>query len=89
MTVNADAGLGFGHFIAQSDAVGKTLLGILVLMSIASWVIIVIKGLSLVSRRRHSQSFLNFFWNATSLEAVANEITTHGVHDPFSHSTSS
>ncbi|KQU76753.1 MULTISPECIES: MotA/TolQ/ExbB proton channel family protein [unclassified Rhizobacter] len=88
MTVNADAGLGFGHFIAQSDVVGKTLLGILVLMSIASWVIIAIKGLSLISRRRHSQSFLNFFWNATSLEAVANEITTHGVHDPFSHLTS-
>jgi len=89
MTVNAaDAGLGFGHFIAQSDAVGKTLLGILVLMSIASWVIIAVKGLSLISRRRHSQNFLSFFWNATSLEAVASEISIHGVNDPFSHLTS-
>ena len=40
MSVNAETTLGFGHFIAQSDAVGKTLLAILVLMSVVSWVII-------------------------------------------------
>ena len=45
------AGLGFGHFIAQADVVGKTLLVILILMSIASWVIIAIKGASLLARR--------------------------------------
>jgi len=77
--------LGFGHFITQSDAVGKTLLGILVLMSVASWAIIAIKGLSLLARRRRSHRFLDFFWNATSLDAVAHEIGTHGTHDPFSH----
>ncbi len=80
--------LGMGHFIAQSDAVGMTLMIILVLMSVASWVIIAIKGLSLMTRQRRSAAFLNYFWNATSLDAVANEITTHGAHDPFSHLTS-
>ena len=80
--------LGIGHFLAQSDVVGKTLLAILIVMSIASWAIIAIKGLSQVARKGRSNTFLNFFWNATSLEAVANEITTHGVHDPFSHLTS-
>ncbi len=88
MTVNADSPLGFGHFIAQSDAVGKTLLAILVLMSVASWAIIAIKGLTLVARKRRSESFLSFFWNATSLDAVAAEISTHGARDPFSHLTS-
>ena len=45
--MNANAtNLGFGHFIAQSDVVGKTLLAILVLMSVASWAIVAIKGLS-------------------------------------------
>ena len=40
--MNADAAnLGFGHFIAQSDVVGKTLLAILVLMSVASWAIFI------------------------------------------------
>ena len=89
MTVaTPDSALGFGHFIMQSDAVGKTLLLILVLMSVASWAIIALKGLTLIARKRRSESFLNFFWNATSLDAVAGEITTHGANDPFSHLTS-
>lgn len=85
MTVNPESSLGFGHFIAQSDVVGKTLLVILVLMSIASWVIIALKGVTLVVRKNRSEKFLNFFWNATSLDAVSQEIATHGANDPFSH----
>jgi len=81
------ASLGFGHFIAQADVVGKTLLVILIVMSIASWAIIAIKGASLLARRGRSNAFLNFFWNATSLDAVAGEIATHGARDPFSHLT--
>ena len=38
-----ETGLGFAHFFAQSDAVAKTLLAILVVMSIASWAIIAIR----------------------------------------------
>ena len=34
-----------------------------------------------------ASAFLNFFWNATSLDAVAGEIATHGARDPFSHLT--
>ena len=83
--MNSDSALGFGHFIAQSDVVGKSLLAILVVMSVLSWAIIAVKGLTLVARRGRSQRFLDFFWNATSLEAVAHEITTHGARDPFSH----
>ena len=86
--MNADvANLGFGHFIAQSDGVGKTLLVILSIMSVASWAIIAIKGASLLARKGRSNAFLNFFWNATSLDAVAGEISTHGARDPFSHLT--
>lgn len=83
--MNNDASLGFGHFIAQSDVVGKTLLVILVLMSVASWSIIFIKGIVLQLSKRRSTRFLDFFWNATSLDAVAHEIATHGARDPFSH----
>lgn len=86
--MNTETSLGFGHFLAGSDAVGKTLLVVLLLMSALSWAIIVLKGLSLWGRGRRSRSFLAFFWNATSLEAVASEIATHGARDPFSHLTS-
>ncbi len=87
--MNADvANLGFGHFIAQADPVGKGLLLILIAMSIASWVIIAIKGATQFLRKGRSRGFLAFFWNATSLDAVAAEISTHGARDPFSHLTS-
>ncbi|ACB33839.1 MotA/TolQ/ExbB proton channel [Leptothrix cholodnii SP-6] len=79
------AGVGFGHFIAQSDAVGKTLLAVLVLMSVASWALILIKGLTQLIRQRRSGQFLNFFWNARSLDEVSAEIQTHGARDPFGH----
>ncbi|MFT3856108.1 MAG: MotA/TolQ/ExbB proton channel family protein [Aquabacterium sp.] len=79
--------LGFAHFIAQTDAVGQGLFVILVLMSVISWGLIVTKGVALFRRQRRSRAFLNFFWNATSLQAVQNEISTHGVHEPFGHLT--
>ena len=81
------SGLGIGHFLAQSDAVGRTMLIILIAMSAMSWAIIAVKGLSLLLRRGRSASFLGFFWNATSLDAVAAEISVHGAREPFSHLT--
>lgn len=83
----APSSLGFGHFISQSDAVGKFLLGVLVLMSVLSWALIIFKGITQLLRSQRSEKFLQFFWNASSLEAVQHEITTHGVLDPFSHLT--
>jgi len=79
--------LGFGHFIAQSDAVAQTLLAILVAMSIASWAIVAVKGLSFAVRHRRSGAFLDRFWNAASLDAVAGAIAQRGADDPFSHLT--
>jgi biopolymer transport protein ExbB len=86
--MNTDSALGMGHFLAQSDAVGKTLLAVLLLMSVLSWAILAVKGLTLVVRRGRSERFLNLFWNARSLDEVAGEIATHGATDPFSHLTS-
>ncbi|WP_066330678.1 MotA/TolQ/ExbB proton channel family protein [Azohydromonas lata] len=79
--------VGFAHFLAQSDAVGKGLLLILVGMSVLSWALIAIKGIAHLLRKRRSEHFLRFFWDARSLDEVGNEISTHGAHDPFSHLT--
>jgi len=85
MTLNTDAAnVGFAHFIGQSDAVGKALLAILVVMSIASWAIVAAKALSLWLRNGRSRAFLDFFWNATSLDVVAAEVAARGARDPFS-----
>jgi biopolymer transport protein ExbB len=83
----APSTLGFGHFIGQSDVVAKFLLGMLLLMSVVSWALIFGKGVSQALRSSRSEKFLQFFWNASSLEAVQHEITTHGARDPFSHLT--
>ncbi len=79
--------LGFAHFISQTDAVGQGLFAILVIMSIISWGLIVTRGVALYLRQKRSRAFLDFFWNATSLEAVQQEIQTHGVQEPFAHLT--
>ena len=83
-----NASLGFAHFLAQTDAVGRTMLFLLVGMSVLSWAIIAVKGATLLLRNGRSARFLNLFWNARSLDEVAGEISTHGAHDPFSHLTS-
>jgi biopolymer transport protein ExbB len=79
--------LGFGHFLHNSDIVARVLLCVLVLMSAISWYLIVMKGISQLIRQRRSQKFLNFFWSATSLEAVQSELNVHGVLEPFGHLT--
>ena len=85
--MNEPVTLGFGHFLAQSDLVSRLLLAILLLMSVVSWVLIISKGISQMIRRSRSEKFLQMFWNASSLQAVQDEIATHGVRDPFSHLT--
>jgi len=77
--------MGFLHFVAQSDFVGKSLFVILILMSLVTWYLILVKAGSNVSMRKRSADFLNKFWNASSLEQVEHEINTHGARDPFSH----
>ncbi len=86
--MNETPSLGFAHFIAHTDGLGKTLFIILVLMSLATWYLIVVKAIAGMRSRRRSSEFVHQFWNATSLEAVEHEISTHGAADPFSHLTS-
>lgn len=77
--------MGIMHFIAQSDFVGKTLFVILLLMSLVTWYLIIVKVINSAMVRKRSREFLNKFWNSSSLEQVEHEINTHGARDPFSH----
>ncbi|HHU95534.1 MAG TPA: MotA/TolQ/ExbB proton channel family protein [Alcaligenaceae bacterium] len=76
---------GMLHFIAQSDWVGKGLFAVLLLMSVASWYLIIVKSLTVYRLKRRSKQFLKEFWAASSLEQVENEIATHGANEPFAH----
>ncbi|WP_169294211.1 MotA/TolQ/ExbB proton channel family protein [Advenella sp. EE-W14] len=84
-TVAADAGTSqMLGFLMQSDAVGKTLFGVLVFMSLLTWYLIVVKGLLNWRASRHSKAFLSRFWNASSLEQVDKDLHKFGATDPFS-----
>lgn len=63
--------IGFAHFIAQSDLLSKTLLAILVLMSLISWSIIVIKFFEGIMRRQKITRFFTAFRQAKTVEDVS------------------
>ena len=77
--------LGLAHFLAQSDAVAKVLLAILLLMSIASWYLILTKAIAVMMEKRRSNRFLAAFWDAPSVDAVAEQLEHRHPDEPFSH----
>ena len=76
---------GFVHFLGQTDAVGKTILGLLLLMSLATWYLIVTKSLTVLFERRRSEGFLRAFWNAPSIAAVESQLEERHPDEPFAH----
>jgi biopolymer transport protein ExbB len=76
--------VGISQFVSQSDWIGKSLFGFLILMSIATWYLIVVKAFLNFRTRRRSAQFLREFWAAVSLEQVADQIKRHGASEPFS-----
>ncbi|OGT20597.1 MAG: biopolymer transporter ExbB [Gammaproteobacteria bacterium RBG_16_57_12] len=79
--------LGFAHFLGQLDGLGRFLLLVLAVMSIATWYLIASKALSHWRMRRHGHAFLNRFREAAGLDEVSRHLGDAGVHDPFSHLT--
>ncbi|BBP01300.1 MotA/TolQ/ExbB proton channel family protein [Sulfuriferula nivalis] len=79
--------LGFAHFAAQTDDLAKFLLAVLLIMSVATWYLIISKAYINWRMRSSAKQFLSNFWNAPGLDSVAKHINAAGVHDPFSHLT--
>ena len=63
-------GLGFAHFLAQADGVGRTVLVVLLALSIASWYLIATRSLANWLAGRRAESFVRGFWQAASLEEI-------------------
>ena len=77
--------LGWANFFSQSDAVGKGLLVVLLIMSVTTWYFIASKAVHTYSVRRRTAAFLARFWDAASLEVVARDLEEHHPDEPFSH----
>jgi biopolymer transport protein ExbB len=73
------------HFLSQTDGVGQMLFLLLLVMSISSWYFIVIKAWQGKVTRRRTCQFLTDFWEAASLDQVAETLSQHRDEEPFSH----
>lgn len=79
--------IGIAHFLGQTDAVGRTLLVLLLISSMATWYLIATKTVTAIVLRARTRRFLDAFWNAPSLQAVATSLEQQHPDDPFSHLT--
>lgn len=83
--MDATQGIGFSHFLTQADGVAKTILVLMMLASVTSWYLILTKAISNWRSRKRSDAFLDFFWNAPSLDVVAAHLEHQHPVEPFSH----
>ncbi len=64
-------GLGFAHFLSQTDTLGRIVLLLLLGLSVASWYLIVTKALTNYQAGRRAGAFLEQFWAAESLQDMS------------------
>ena len=75
--------LGFAHFLSQTDGVGRIVLFLLLGLSVASWYLILTKGLANVLAGRRAASFLRQFWAAGSLQQVSDMLAQHPLDNAY------
>lgn len=83
--MDSTSNMGFTHFLQNADAVATTILVLMLLASVVSWYLIITKAVANRRARIHSEQFLDFFWNAASLDAVAVHLEQKHPDDPFAH----
>ena len=74
--------IGFAHFLAQTDGVARAILAVLVLMSVATWYLIVTKALASWIERRRTAGFLRSFRRSPSLASLQGSLASR--KDSFS-----
>jgi biopolymer transport protein ExbB len=85
--MEATQAVGIATFLSQTDTIGKGIIVILVLMSLATWYLIVTKAIQVFTARSRTARFLETFWNSPSLQSVAQHLEEHHPDEPFSHLT--
>ncbi|TXI40080.1 MAG: MotA/TolQ/ExbB proton channel family protein [Nitrosomonas sp.] len=78
-----ETGLGFSNFLAQIDEVGISVLALLVLLSIASWYLIITKSIANYMAKRRAEAFIKHFWSFDSLQAVSIEFKKTDPNNAF------
>jgi biopolymer transport protein ExbB len=79
----SESSYGVAPFLAQSDMVAIGVLAVLLVMSVTSWYLIVLKALRNAQIRRKSRAFLERFWSAPSIDKVAAQLAQEPPEEPF------
>jgi biopolymer transport protein ExbB len=75
--------LGFAHFLAHTDGVGKLVLAALLLLSVASWYLIITRAIANTLAQKRAGAFLAGFWDAPSLQDVSNALAAQPIDNAF------
>ncbi len=75
--------LGVANFIANVDAVGKTVLVFLLILSVASWYLMVTKSLANWLEARRAKVFLDKFWQEHSIESLRLSLQKNKPNNAF------
>jgi len=84
MEQTAVSSLGFAHFLTQLDGVGKSVLILLLLMSMASWYLIITRAMANRGERQRAEAFLKYFWDAGSLQQMRLNLSAEHDANAFS-----
>jgi len=76
-------GLGFAHFLTQADGVGRIVLGLLLMLSLASWYLIVSKWLTNALAQRQAAAFLERFWHGGSRSGLNERLRAEPIDNAF------
>ena len=76
-------GLGFAHFLSNTDSMGKIVLAILLALSVASWYLILTRALANTLAQGRADAFVKQFWQAPSLEQAAASLQKRPADNAF------
>jgi biopolymer transport protein ExbB len=79
-----EQGLGFAHFLSQTDAMGRGVLALLLVLSVASWYLIVVKAIANYQARSRADRFLAKFWEAASFQEMQDSLDDSRDGNAFS-----
>tara|TARA_B100000686_G_scaffold350976_1_gene448408 strand:+ start:228 stop:968 length:741 start_codon:yes stop_codon:yes gene_type:complete len=73
----------YSNFLNQIDEVGISVLVLLLLLSVASWYLILTKSIANFKEGQRTEIFLKQFWNANSLEEVRTTLSNGPTDNAF------
>lgn len=78
-----EQGFGFAHFISQCDAMGTGVLVLLLVLSLASWYLMVTKAVANMGSRKRADAFLKQFWEASTLQDMQAKLSADTDDNAF------